>query len=116
MSGSLAIFTTNLCLKVFVSAAEMRKARGKRARQNKEAKGKLAAQRISEKLHAAAPMAPNAVPHEGNTRIGCTTLHSFTIVAFDSAPLTANRPASSSTEVVSLVLSPRTHSGSSPLF
>ena len=66
MSGPLAIFTTNLCLKVFVSAAEMRKARGKRARQNKEAKGKLAAQRISEKLHAAAPMAPNAVPHEGN--------------------------------------------------
>jgi len=66
MSGSLAIFTTNLCLKVFVSAAEMRKAQGKKARQNKEATKKLTAQRISAKLQAAAPMAPNAVPHEGN--------------------------------------------------
>ena len=89
---------------------------GKKAKQEKENNEKRAAQRRASTSQAGAPRAPTQLPHEGNTRIGCTTLHSFTIVAFDSAPLTASRPASSSTEVVSLVLSPRTHSGSSPLF
>jgi hypothetical protein len=89
---------------------------GKKAKQEKGNNEKQAAQRRASSSQAGAPRAPTQLPHEDNTLIGCTTLHSFTIVAFDSAPLTASRPASSSTEVVSLMSSPRTHSGSSPLF
>jgi len=44
----------------------MRKIRGEKAGQEQRKKEKLAAQRISAKLQAAAPMSPNAVPHEGN--------------------------------------------------
>ena len=67
MSGPLAMFTTNPCFKVFVSAAEMRKAQGKKARQNKEAPKKLATQRKAAKLQAKAPMSPTQLQHEGNT-------------------------------------------------
>ena len=89
---------------------------GKKAKQEKDNNEKRAAQRRASASQAGAPRAPTQLPHEGNTLIGCTTLHSFTIVAFDSAPLTASRPASSSTEVVSMMSSPRTHSGSTALF
>jgi hypothetical protein len=44
----------------------MRKIRGKKAGQEQRKKEKLAAQRISAKLQAAASMAPIAVPQEGN--------------------------------------------------
>jgi hypothetical protein len=66
---------------------------GKKAKQGKQKNEKRAAQRRASTSQTGAPRAPTQLPHEGNTRIGCTTLHSFTIVAFDSAPLSNGQQA-----------------------